>query len=160
MISGRRAKTLRKMTMISIIGNKFFCLRPGTSPKKGLSFFEVMVTISVLSLGLVMIFRAFLISLDTIGHLTYRWHAMMLLENKISEIQQRFQTTGEIPMDLTDQPEKRIVNHREIHFGYKTEIRDFINLGNIFQLTLTIFWRERNRDINISQSAYIIRYAQ
>lgn len=149
--------------MILRIGNKFLApLRRipafGIFLPKGLSFFEVMITIAILSLGLVMIFRAFFISLDTISHLTYRWHAMMLLENKIAEIQQKFQVTGEIPMELTAEPEKKNINRRVIDFGYKTEIRDFISLGGIFRVTLTVFWRERNRDIRLSQSAYIARY--
>ena len=159
MISGRKAKTRKKKMMISPIGNRFGNpLTDFLKKKNGISFFEVMVTIAILSLGLVMIFRAFFISLDAINHLTYRWHAMVLLENKLVEIQQRFQTKGEILMELTSSPERAVINRHPVNFGYKTEVRHFADLDDFFQVNLTIFWRERSRDINLSQTAYITRY--
>ena len=54
--------------------------------KKGFSFIEVMVATAILSAGIVAIFQSFFLSMNYLNHLTYRIHALSLIENQIVRI--------------------------------------------------------------------------
>lgn len=123
--------------------------------KNGFSFIEVMVTVCVLAFGLVGVYQAFFTSLNCIDHMTYRIHAMTLLDNQIEMLQKQLELKGELYIgNLKDSYPVRI-NNRPVDYAYEIALKDLGNSSNVYQLDLSIKWKERARNVRISRSVYI-----
>ncbi len=122
--------------------------------ESGLSFIEVMVTLLILSFGLVMIFKTFLTSLQQTEHLTKRLYASTLLDDRISVIERGLRAYQTLPFDLHY---KEVVNMgtKEIEFKQKMDIREVEDFVDVFQLDITLQWEEEGRMRELSRSAYI-----
>ena len=72
----------------------------GKSKKRGFTFIEIMVTLIILTSGITMIFKSFLISLDRINYLTTRMYASVQIDNRISEIQKMLRAYKVLPFEL------------------------------------------------------------
>ena len=144
--------------MISLTGkhNAFFRLWK-RSPPKGFSFFEVMVTVSILALGIVVIYQAFFISLNYANRLTIRLYANWLLDHKIANLQYYFKKTGEVP-EIKEEKDTLTVNNKTIDFHYNMHIKGIEQIENIFELATMIYWLEQNRTFKLIRVAYLAKY--
>lgn len=121
-----------------------------------MTFVEVMVTTVILTGGLMMIYRAFFLSLDYTNHLRYRLQAGIFLDNKLTEMQKYFQDNGELPTVQFEEDIKSIVfKNYDVPFRLQTHITSVPDVHRTFRVTMLLSWEERNRTINLSRSAYI-----
>jgi len=123
--------------------------------KKGFSFIEVMATACVLAFGLVAIYQAFFTSLDYLDHMTYRVHAMILIDNKIEMIQEQLESQGRINLESLDELYSARINNRDINYEYEMSVREIEDVDDVYQINLLIKWKERNRAIKVSRTVYI-----
>lgn len=123
--------------------------------KNGFSFIEVMVTVCVLAFGLVGVYQAFFTSLNYIDHMTYRIHAMTLLDNQIEMLQKQLELKGELYVGNLKDLYLVKINNRPINYIYEIALKDLEDSPNVYQLDLSIKWKERARNIRISRSVYI-----
>ncbi len=117
-----------------------------TSPignnSKGFTFVEVMVTLVVLSSGIVFIYKSFFLCADYLTRLSLRLDANQLLDNKITEIKRyvsgshdlSFSRSGIIPVEA--------FNHRTIQFFYQTELSPIIGSEDLYQMNVSLSWEE------------------
>ena len=113
-----------------------------------------MLTLVVLTTGLVVILKSFVISLDQMNHLTNRLYATVLLENKISSIERKLRAEKTLPFELNPVD--------TISIGRKNlEIEQAINIGSVedfvdvFKLDVRVSWKEGARDLHLTRSAYL-----
>ena len=125
------------------------------SKNKGLSFFEVMVTISVLSIGVVMVTKALLVSLDYQNHLTNRLYASNLATHRTAFVQRKFTEKGALPYAESGKKFKAILNNREISFTVFFNISPVEEAGNVFKMDLNIVWQEHGRSFRIIRTSYL-----
>ena len=122
--------------------------------KRGFSFIEVMVTVVILSVGLVSIFQTFIISMDRMSHLTQRIYATHLLDNQIITIERRLRAYQVLPFDF-NQVEHVDIGALTVDFVPKINVSAINDFVDVFQLDLTLEWKEGNKQLSLSRSAYI-----
>jgi len=140
------------------IGSKAVAKKINRRARRGFSFVEVMVALAILSGGIVLIYKSFLISLDYIHHLACRSYAMILLDNKVNYFQQIFAAKKEILFNQQDAGDEVIINHRPVYFRYEIDFRMVEKLKNIYQLDISLAWNEGNRHKQIARQVYIANY--
>ncbi len=133
-------------------------LRTGTrAGRKGFTFIEVMVTLTVLSLGFVMIFKAYVVAMDQMTYLTNRLYAATFLDNHIVRMERALRAYNTISYDAGE-PKKVKVGSKNIYLKPSISVAALKNLDNLFYIDLTMRWTEGKYDRKIAQSAYISNF--
>ena len=145
---------IHQMMMISKTGNRALSWKNLFLNPRAYTFIEVMVTVSILSLGLVMIYSALLTSLDRMSYLTNRLYAHHLLDNRIAALERMLRSYKALPFDV-DQQETINVGNKNIEFTQQTIIKEVDNFLDVFQVDLTLTWMEKQRQLRMMRSAYI-----
>jgi len=145
-----------KKTMISPIGNNQLFFHRSNRKAAGFSFIEVMITVSILSFGLVLIYRAFFISLNYMEHVTYRLHAMTLLDNKVAELAQLLKGKSNLKATTLTEIDRHMVNNREVEFSFEIDYKPVLKPSGITQVDLALSWDEGIRNINLKRSVYLL----
>lgn len=136
--------------MISPIGNDL-----KVNPKRGFSFLEVMAAVMILSAGLVLIYKSFLIALETTNHLTCRLQADILLDEKIATLNRLLQDQNQLTLVGPQAIDQVIIANRPVNFQYTLDFRSVENLKGLFLLDISISWVEGNRRIQILREVYL-----
>lgn len=126
--------------------------------RRGFTFVEIMVTITILSTGIVMIYKAFLISLDQQNYLVHRLYANNLLDQKIAELGRLFQERGKDALKKEGLVEDVVIHNKQVPFEIKTFFEDFADLPDLLELNVGVFWSEHGRPVRLTRVAYISRY--
>lgn len=120
--------------------------------KKAFSLIEQMVAVAVLSLGIVLIYGAFFTSLNAFNYSSSRLDALSWMDEKIWETQNELICSGAL-----------IMGEYKGSFVKKTKNFDWkmsVNLigqtqdSYLCRLALTVFWKEPQRNVSLSQVAY------
>jgi type II secretion system protein I len=120
----------------------------------GFTLIEVLVAISLLSLGLVMIFKAMFISFNRIEHLTNRFYASAVLDNRISTIQRMLIVYKALPVEM-NVSEKVNIGMRPIEFKQEMAFHEVEDYMDVFELDLDLVWEEQGRKVKLGRSAYL-----
>jgi len=139
--------------MTLLIGNKksAFCQ---LKAKHGLTFIEVMITVVILSVGIVAIFKTYIVSLDQMTHITNRIYVSTLLDDRVATIERHLRAYKSLPLDMA-QEEYINVGSKQLTFSRDLKISDIEDFVEIFNVDLSISWQEGDRDMKISRSSYI-----
>jgi len=127
--------------------------------KNGFTFIEIMVTLIVLSVGLVAILKSFVISVDQMSHLTNRLYATTILDNHISFVERMLKVDNALPISLEPTEgistgAKKIIFHPKIKIS---EIQDYVE---IFQLEINLTWVEGQYQRHLTRSAYLENFRE
>lgn len=123
--------------------------------RKGLSFIELMMTIVVISSGLVFVYKAFFISLTSLNHLTHRLHAMNLMANHIVSMQQDFEITKNFSALSARKTKSIPLANKTVSFQLDTVAQDIGLPEHIYQIEMAVSWREGSRNFRLARFAYI-----
>ena len=121
----------------------------------GISFFETMVAVMILSGGLLFIYKAFFISLDYTNHLTCRLYANIFLDEKISSLQRILDDQNQIPFIQGKEIKTVWINGHNVDFQYTVDLRSVEDLKGLFEADISISWQQGTRRINLSREAYL-----
>ena len=122
---------------------------------QGFSFFEMMMTVMILSVGLVMVYKAFFLSLKYTKYLTHRLHGMILLDTKIAEIERSLLDHGQLPFSQSQQIEEARLDNKQIDYQYSINFHSVENLEGLFELDISLSWMEDGRTLSLSRSVYL-----
>lgn len=122
---------------------------------RGFTFVEIMVTLVVLSAGIVVVFKSFFYSLDVVRSMTVRIYANNLMENRINEIERMLRVYNALPMQLgrsddIDLGSKTVTFKEQMLFS---EVEDF---SDIFRLDFSVSWKDGNKEKKLTRSSYIL----
>ncbi|MEI8011019.1 MAG: hypothetical protein WCI27_00870 [Candidatus Omnitrophota bacterium] len=121
--------------------------------RRGITFVEVMLTVVILSGGLVAIYRSFLSGIDYLDRLSTRVYAINLLENRMAVVEKDFRSPKDFDIGLLD--EEFVINHHPVMFHYKVDLKPVGTLLSVFELEMEITWRDHGRVTTLSRTAYV-----
>ena len=114
--------------------------------KRAITLLEVMITIIILSFGLTLIIRSFMMSLRA-SHLAKDYTiASLLIEEKMWELER----VGSVEADLDEEGEFPEPNNKfkyRLETQKKTETEEAATLNNV---KLTVSWQQANKSNSIS----------
>ena len=141
------------MKMISLTGNK-----PSVSRRnpRGYTFLELMVTVAILSIGIVAIYKGLITSLDYQTQLSCRLCAMNLMDHEIARIEKEFEPQGEFPSSENGKIVQAVLDYREVPFEVSAQVNYFPNLEGLAQAEVTLTWPDRGRDMRIKRTIYLL----
>jgi prepilin-type N-terminal cleavage/methylation domain-containing protein len=166
MTSFHLVKTELKVRMILQIGSKWLlCMKKisyrissrrgfglGGSNLRGFTFIELMVAVSILSLGLVSIYEAFFMSLDAVNYCEDYLNNLSLVDEKICLAQDLLYRQG--PEAKIDTSGDFTRNHR--NFRWALSYFPVGGIKNLYQVTSSIRWTNGKRKALLVRSAYAI----
>jgi type II secretion system protein I len=114
---------------------------------RSFSLLEVIITVAILSIAIVSIFRAFTTVLSTLKLSQNMTLACFLAEDKLWEIEQR-QRDNVKPLEASG---SETIQEREFKWDYTTE-KDSSGLANLNKLVFIVSWQEKRR----GEEQYII----
>ncbi len=120
--------------------------------QKGISFFEVLIAVVIMTTGLTAIYKSFFLTFDYLQYLSIRTQAQHLLETKIATIEQDFKSLENF--DIGDMHVERDIGLKKIIFQYEIEMRPVDMLLSIFELEITLVWESQGKVNRISQTAF------
>ena len=123
----------------------------------GFTFIEIMVTLVILSLGIVAIYRVFITSLDQITHLNSRLYANILLEDRAATIERTLRAYQALPFELEPQ-EVVDVGVKSIHLEPEYSIAEVMDFSDIYKIHVAYVWTEGGRKVRLSREALISDY--
>ncbi len=126
--------------------------------KNGFTFFELMVTVVILALGISMIYRGLLSALSIQRHMIYRSYAHNLLDHKIASLQFAFQQDAEVPVYEENEIENIVLNNHQVVFRFQSRFSPVLSLPNIQRVDMILSWQERNRGFQLTRSAYLSKF--
>ena len=124
-------------------------------PSAGFTLVEVMVAVVVLSVGLVAVYEAFLVSLDAIGVFYNRLNAQFIANEEIERVQ------GELNLPTgtflpSSQSGIREVDNRTFSWQLNLYLDD-IN-QELYTINAFVSWQDEGTQRSISRAAYAKKY--
>jgi prepilin-type N-terminal cleavage/methylation domain-containing protein len=122
-----------------------------TGNRKGFTFFEVMVTVAILSVGLVFVYKSLLVCVGAYVSYTNRLTVSTWMDEKVWETQQR----------LLEAPErvkpgsagKVMLRNRKVSWRMSVSP---VRAPRLFRLDLTCLWKEGRRTVELSRETCVL----
>ncbi|MBF0490414.1 MAG: prepilin-type N-terminal cleavage/methylation domain-containing protein [Candidatus Omnitrophica bacterium] len=131
--------------MTSLTGNK----------NKGFTFIEIMITLVILSAGIVMIYKSFFLCVDYLSYLTCRLYASQMIEGKISDITRSYRESSDSSFDRGATTETMEMNHKWIDFNYGIEMSPVLGLDYLYRLRVTLSWYDGKHLMKLSRESLL-----
>ena len=143
--------------MTSTIGNKSSSRRRPSFlfSSRAFTFIEIMITLSILAAGIVMIYRSFFVCLNAMQHLSNRWEAFQIVEEKFDLLEQQLREEGPMSFSLGHLSEYKQVGGQKMKFDYKLNIYEMENISGVYIAVIDMSWKEHGRLINLHREAAI-----
>ena len=132
---------------------------------KGFTLIELMVAVSILSLGIVLVVRSFLSITTALDSSRNRIQALQLLETKMTELETKVRE-GEGALPESKQEEAKINNRDAVLKleivpleveGFQPKEEELEEAQEVLnEVVLSVFWQEANRDKDAILSTYLI----
>jgi hypothetical protein len=114
-----------------------------------------MVTLTVFSLGLVMIQKAMLHSVDIRRHLTNRLYASQILDDHFIRAKNQFKHNGDSPLHMNGLVIQSRLNKRLVPFHLSVGFKQLDKDRGFYRMDMALSWPERNRTARIQRSAFL-----
>ncbi len=116
----------------------------------GFSFFELMVTVAILSFGIVMVFQAFIVSLNTFSYYLTHLQVQNWADEKIWEISDKLMQKDSL--DSSETNGNCIIGSKKI--AWNIYIVPIDEKNEFFNLSLILSWQEGSRRIEVQRATY------
>ena len=114
-----------------------------------------MVTLVILSVGIVVIFKTFYYALDQMNYLTHRLYANNLLDNRMAEIERGLRFYKTLPFDLNRVHEVQ-VGSKVISYKEQMNLGSVEDFPDVFKLDLSFVWPEGKREVTLSRGGFLL----
>jgi prepilin-type N-terminal cleavage/methylation domain-containing protein len=131
----------RKVLMMLRIGNRGFTL------------IETLVAVSVLSLGLVMLYEAFFSCLNAFSYSQRRLDVQQWMDEKLWELEDELIRRGALVM--VEHAGRFTKNNNHFFWQMSIDLLDSASEANLYRLDLNVYWRQAQKNIRLSQAAYV-----
>lgn len=114
-----------------------------------------MITLVILSAGIVMIYKSFFLCVDYLNYLTCRSYASQMIENKIAQISRSYRESPDSTFDRGATTETLQVNHKWVDFNYNSEMTVVGGLDYVYRLKVTLSWYDGKRLLKLSRESLL-----
>ncbi len=119
---------------------------------KGFTLVELIVTVAILSFGIVTIYEALFISMDTYGYYVNYLETQDWINEKIAE---KNNELAQVMLLEIGETSGQIVRNQKT-FNW-TVIVSFINEEqNLYRVNVTLFWKQAGKKVKTSRVAYLL----
>ncbi len=125
-------------------------LTENRSPNDAFTLIEVMVTVSVLSFGILLLYHSFFISVDSVQYASNRLNAQIWLDGKAWDEKDSFMRAKAIPI-ASDAGHFKL-NGRD----FSSQISAQLLEPGLYALTLVLTWKESGKERSLSYATYLI----
>ncbi len=120
--------------------------------KKGFTLVEVIMTGAILAFGIVSIYEALFISVDTYSYYTHYLNTQNWINEKIWEVQSQLINSGAVEEEQTS---GQIVRDHKTYDWLMTVVLMDETQG-LYQVKVTLSWNEGNKKINTTRETYLL----
>ena len=119
---------------------------------KGFTLIELIMTVAILSFGIVGIYEALFVSIDTYGYYTRYLGTQDWVNERIWDIQAEFMSVKELEVGQTSGQVVR--GHKT--FDWTMVVKQLDLEQRLYQVDLTLSWLEGDRKVRTVRTAYLI----
>ncbi len=123
--------------------------------KRGLTFIEVLVTLVILSAGIVVIYRSFFLCIDYARVTACRLRANDWLEEKIIQTQMSFAQSGAENFVPASDTLSENIHQKTIEFQWQPQIEAVKGMEGNFWLDGQVIWNDGKRQTRMERQAVI-----
>jgi len=125
--------------------------RTGLS-KRGFTLVEIMVTVAILAFGIVSIYEAFFISIDTYGYYRHYLSTQDWISEKIWEVQKDLIDNQEI---ISNETYGQIVrDHKKFDWVMTVTLLD--ETEGLYRVKVKLSWHEGDKLVSTAREAYLL----
>ncbi|MBN1870242.1 MAG: prepilin-type N-terminal cleavage/methylation domain-containing protein [Candidatus Omnitrophica bacterium] len=125
---------------------------PILKSSRGFTLVELMITVAVLAFGIVSIYEALFISMDTYGFYASYLDTQDWFDQEILEIQDQLTQKGSLE---TKNLSGRIVRGRRT-FDWSVMISPVDEDLGLYKIDATLSWKQGSRNASVSRAAYLL----
>jgi len=120
--------------------------------KKGFTLVEVIMTGAILSFGIVSIYEALFVSVDTYSYYTHYLNTQDWISEKIWEVQSQLINSGVAEEESTS---GQIVREHKT-YDWLMAVILIDETQSLYRVKVTISWNEGNKKINTTRETYLL----
>jgi len=121
-------------------------------PARGFTLIELIVTVAILSFGIITIYEALFVSVDAFGYYTHYLDTQDWINEKISEVEDNLIQSQALE---TGQTSGQITRNYKM-FDWTVMIDQKNETQGLYQVRVTISWKEGGRRVQTSRTAYLL----
>ncbi len=122
---------------------------------RGFTFVEVMVTLVILSAGIVFIYKTFFLCVDYLSRLTIRLYAGQLVEARIADLQRKAQASGGLGFERGPMSVRQEFNHKPVEFAFQIDLNPVHGFEDLYQMQVGVSWVDGGRGNNFKRLAMV-----
>jgi prepilin-type N-terminal cleavage/methylation domain-containing protein len=119
---------------------------------KGFTLIEIMAATAVLSLGIVLVYEAFFVSLDALGYCHSYLQVASQLDEKIWSAQDNLQRLGASARIESGGSFEN--NHKAFNWNLSYYLID--EAENLYRIDSEMLWQEGKKNVSLSRNAYAL----
>ena len=119
---------------------------------RGFTLIEVMMSVAILAFGIVSIYEALFVSVDTYSYYTHYLSTQDWISEKIWKVQEELMITQELKSEQTSGQIVR--NHKT--FDWVMAVSQLDEAQGLYKVNVTLFWNEGEKQVSISREAYLL----
>lgn len=127
------------------------CRRNGSS-KKGFTLIELIMTVAILSFGIVSIYEALFVSADVYGYYTNYLNIQGWMSEKIWDVQKELITSQ--TLDIERESGQIVRNHKT--FDWMMTVMLIDETQGLYRINITLSWNEGGKRVSTSRQAYVM----
>jgi len=120
--------------------------------KKGFTLVEVMMTVAILAFGIVAVYEALFVSMDTYGYYTHYLGTQDWIGEKIWEVQSDLINAGVLTEEQTS---GQIVRDHKT-YDWIMAITTINERQGLYKVKVTLSWFEGNKKVNTTRATYLL----
>ncbi|MBN2119664.1 MAG: prepilin-type N-terminal cleavage/methylation domain-containing protein [Candidatus Omnitrophica bacterium] len=126
--------------------------------KRGLTLVELIVTVVVLSLGIVLIYEGFLTTLGGFNYCIDYLNAQIWLDEKIWDVQDKLSHYKTLLTE--DTSGTFLTGNKEFNWYLSYDLIEGLKEAGLYAIDLKVSWREGFKEISTARSAYALYLEQ
>ncbi len=123
--------------------------------QKAYTFLELMVTVSILSIGIVGVYRALLTSLDYQSELSQRLYALTVLEHEVALMENQYRSNGQDPSAENGKVLEAVLDYRTVPFTLSVSLGMIEAIEGLIPVEVGLTWPSRGHTITLKRVTYL-----